>query len=161
MPATSTGGRFARPATDDEPLDHAWRPIDPAVDVFEERTDAAPRPVPDDPTVLCWWLPSFWGCPEEPEPEAPARVVIDVGPVRDERDLHAVLKRELGFTSFDGMNWAAFWDAITALVPMAPELCFTGRADPERRLPEAAAVLDAQLAAYGLTSPGFRVIHHP
>ncbi|MFJ4850997.1 MULTISPECIES: CPCC family cysteine-rich protein [unclassified Streptomyces] len=153
------GRRFARPPADDEPLDPDWRPIDPAVDLFEEWTGGAHRPWPEDRTVLCWWLPSFWGRPEEPEPQALPRVVIDVGAVRGDRDLHAVLKRELGFPSFYGMNRAAFWDAITGLVPMPAELCFTGWAGLERRVPESAAALRGELAGYAAAAPGFTVVY--
>ncbi|MET9670405.1 barstar family protein [Streptomyces sp. NPDC006475] len=34
-------------------------------------------------------------------------VIIDVGQVDDERGLHALLKAELGFPAFYGMNWDA------------------------------------------------------
>lgn len=91
---------FVRPAAEDEPLDAAWRPVDPLTDRFEEWHGGRGRPWPEDRSVLCWWLPSFWGCPEEPDPPPARRVVIDVGPVRDVRGLHAVLKRELGFPAF-------------------------------------------------------------
>ncbi len=65
------GRRFARPPADDEPVDAHWRPIDPAEDLFEEWKGEARRPWPADRSVLCWWLPSFWGRPE-PTAEAGA-----------------------------------------------------------------------------------------
>ncbi|MEU6540552.1 barstar family protein [Streptomyces sp. NPDC047000] len=40
-------------------------------------------------------------------------ITIDVSEVTDERALHLLLKRELGFPDFYGMNWDAFRDAIT------------------------------------------------
>ncbi|MFF3404311.1 barstar family protein [Streptomyces sp. NPDC002659] len=46
-------------------------------------------------------------------------VVIDVSAARDGRQLHAALSQALGFPAFCGMNWDAFWDAITGLVEMA------------------------------------------
>ncbi|MFJ6567953.1 CPCC family cysteine-rich protein [Streptomyces sp. NPDC091292] len=59
------GRRYVRPPAEDEPLDPAWRRIDPTRDSFEdweaegwETGDRAPWP--DDRTVLCWWLPTFW-----------------------------------------------------------------------------------------------------
>ncbi|MGW4383360.1 CPCC family cysteine-rich protein [Kitasatospora sp. NPDC004531] len=55
--------RHVRPAADDEPVDAAWRPIDPLTDRFEAPNSAERRPWPEDLSVLCWWLPSFWGCP--------------------------------------------------------------------------------------------------
>lgn len=153
------GRRFARPPTDDEPLDRGWRPIDPAADSFEDWTGEAHRPWPDDRSVLCWWLPSFWGCPEEPEQDVPRQVAIDVGSVHSERDLHAVLMRTLGFPSFYGMNWNAFWDAITGLIPMPAELCFTHWAELERRAPKAASALRRQLDRYQRTCEGFNVVY--
>jgi hypothetical protein len=87
------GRRFVRPPAADELPDPDWRPIDLATDFFEDWRSEDHRPWPDDRSVLCWWLPSFWGVPEEPESIVGRRVVIDVGPVHSERDLHAVLRR--------------------------------------------------------------------
>ena len=48
-----------RPATDDDPLEAGWRPIDLERDSFEPegKQDA---PWPEDATVLYWWRPTFW-----------------------------------------------------------------------------------------------------
>ena len=54
------GRRCARPPTEDEPLDPAWRPIDLARDSFEDRAAEDCTPWPEDLSVLCWWLPTFW-----------------------------------------------------------------------------------------------------
>ena len=53
-------------------------------------------------------------------------VTIDVGRVVDERGLHVLLKQELCFPDFYGMNWDAFWDAITGLVEIPDHLRFLG-----------------------------------
>jgi hypothetical protein len=45
--------KHVRPPRADEPVDPAWRPIDPAVDVFEE-WEVPQRPWPEDPVQLCW-----------------------------------------------------------------------------------------------------------
>ncbi|MFJ5518048.1 barstar family protein [Streptomyces griseoluteus] len=42
-------------------------------------------------------------------------ITIDVSEVSDESALHLLLKQKLGFPDFYGMNWNAFWDAITGL----------------------------------------------
>jgi hypothetical protein len=55
----------AGPSATDVPVDPHWRPIDPAVDEFEDHTDARQRPWPEDRSVLCWWLPTFWGRGED------------------------------------------------------------------------------------------------
>jgi hypothetical protein len=52
--------RFARPPAADEPLDPAWRLIDPIRDSFEDWEAADPAPWPGDRSALCWWLPAFW-----------------------------------------------------------------------------------------------------
>ncbi|WP_078955217.1 CPCC family cysteine-rich protein [Streptomyces griseus] len=49
------GRRYVRPPTEDEPLAPAWRLIDPTRAPSEDRA-----PWPDDPSVLCRWLPTFW-----------------------------------------------------------------------------------------------------
>lgn len=54
------GRHFARPAATDEPLDPAWRPIDRSRDSFEDWHAAERVPWPEDRSVLCWWLPTFW-----------------------------------------------------------------------------------------------------
>ncbi|MEV7725127.1 CPCC family cysteine-rich protein [Streptomyces sp. NPDC087917] len=146
------GRRFARPPSHDEPRDPAWRPIDPTVDSFEDFAGEGRRPWPEDRSVLCWWLPSFWGVPEEPECDPVREVVIDVGSVRVERDLHEVLKRALGFPPFYGMNRAAFHDAITGLVAMPEVLRFVHWAELELRQPSAATALRDELRAYGQTA---------
>ncbi|MGK5627945.1 barstar family protein [Streptomyces sp. URMC 123] len=86
-------------------------------------------------------------------------MVIDVGAVSSDRDLHDVLKRELGFPAFYGMNWAAFWDAITGLDEMPRMLRFIRWAELERRAPLAAAALRAQLVRYETTTEGFSVVY--
>lgn len=47
-----------RAATDDEPLDPGWRPVDVDRDV---RTPVQDAGWPDDLTVLYYWRPTFWG----------------------------------------------------------------------------------------------------
>ncbi|WP_327150156.1 CPCC family cysteine-rich protein [Nocardia sp. NBC_01329] len=54
------GRTHARSPEADEPLDPAWRPIDPARDHFEDPRTGLRQPWPDDPTTLYWWLPTFW-----------------------------------------------------------------------------------------------------
>ncbi|OEJ95841.1 CPCC family cysteine-rich protein [Streptomyces thermolilacinus] len=153
------GRRFVRRPTDEEPRDPRWRPVNPAVDFFEDWRSDTRRPWPTTPSALCWWLPSFWAPAEEPEPEVPHSVVIDVGAVSSDRDLHGLLKRELGFPAFYGMNWAAFWDAITGLVEIPRVLRFAHWAELERRAPLAAAALRAQLVRYGEATEGFSVVY--
>jgi hypothetical protein len=48
-----------RPATDDEPIEPGWRPIDNARDSFEPDGEQE-APWPEDSIVLYWWRPTFW-----------------------------------------------------------------------------------------------------
>ncbi|UOQ88582.1 hypothetical protein MUN74_15100 [Agromyces endophyticus] len=50
---------LVRSATDQEPLDSGWRPIDHEQDSFEAEDDRDAE-WPDDLTTLYWWRPTFW-----------------------------------------------------------------------------------------------------
>ncbi|WP_405669072.1 CPCC family cysteine-rich protein [Streptomyces sp. NBC_01166] len=54
------GRRHVRPALPDESVDPAWRPIDLTQDSFEDGKSDERAPWPQDTSVLCWWLPTFW-----------------------------------------------------------------------------------------------------
>ncbi|KIF70723.1 ribonuclease inhibitor [Streptomyces sp. AcH 505] len=75
-------------------------------------------------------------------------VIIDVGRVDDERELHALLKTELGFPAFYGMNWDAFWDALTGLVQIPDHLRFTGWDHLNTCVPRGATLLAQTLDRY-------------
>ncbi|MFF0158713.1 barstar family protein [Streptomyces sp. NPDC005263] len=75
-------------------------------------------------------------------------ITIDVSEVTDERALHLLLKRELGFPDFYGMNWAAFWDAITGLVRIPDHVRFLGWAQLMAGVPSGAATLQGALDNY-------------
>ncbi|MFE5407081.1 hypothetical protein ACFQ9Z_38620 [Streptomyces sp. NPDC056580] len=59
-PRARRHARLARDPADGEPLDPAWRPIDLTRDSFEDWAVEDRVPWPDDHSVLCWWLPTFW-----------------------------------------------------------------------------------------------------
>lgn len=71
----------------------------------------------------------------------PALVTIDLSEITSPRQLHAALAAALGFPSFYGMNWDAFWDAITGLVDMPQQLALRGWPAFAARLPHDAALL--------------------
>lgn len=70
-----------------------------------------------------------------------ARVTIDLRDINTARQLHAALAAALGFPAIYGMNWDAFWDAVTGLVDMPQQLELLGWQTLETRLPRDAAVL--------------------
>ena len=71
----------------------------------------------------------------------PGLVTIDLRDIHSPRQLHAALAAALVFPSFYGMNWDAFWDAVTGLVEMPQQLKLLGWQDFAARLPHDAAVL--------------------
>nr|WP_251373809.1 barstar family protein [Janthinobacterium sp. JC611] len=76
--------------------------------------------------------------------------------INSPRQLHAALAAALGFPSFYGMNWDAFWDAITGLVDMPQQLELRGWPAFAARLPHDAAILQrclARLAQNALDAP--------
>ncbi|MFJ4712496.1 barstar family protein [Streptomyces sp. NPDC088785] len=75
-------------------------------------------------------------------------ITIDVSGVGDERALHLLLMRELGFPEFYGMNWAAFWDAITGLVGIPDQVRFLGWELLADRVPEGSDLLRRALDDY-------------
>jgi len=70
-----------------------------------------------------------------------ALVTIDLSEINSPRQLHAALAAALGFPSFYGMNWDAFWDAVTGLVDMPQQLELRGWQGLAARLPHDAALL--------------------
>ena len=82
-----------------------------------------------------------------------ALVTIDLSDINTAHQLHASLAAALGFPSFYGMNWDAFWDAITGLVHMPQQLELRGWQDFATRLPADAALLQRILARMAQDMP--------
>ncbi|KAA5830581.1 ribonuclease inhibitor [Saccharopolyspora hirsuta] len=68
-------------------------------------------------------------------------MIVDLSEVETARQLHLVLKRAFGFPPMYGMNWDAYWDAITGLVELPDEITFTGWARLAEKLPRDAEIL--------------------
>lgn len=68
-------------------------------------------------------------------------MIIDLGQIGSVQELHLKFKTELGFPDFYGMNWDAFWDAITGLVDMPEELIIINFEKLEEELPTDAEIL--------------------
>ena len=73
-------------------------------------------------------------------------MTIDLNDINTARQLHASLAAALAFPSMYGMNWDAFWDAITGLVDMPQQLELRGWPAFAARLPADAAILQRILA---------------
>lgn len=63
-------------------------------------------------------------------------VVINVNNIINARELHELLKSNLDFPDFYGMNWDAFWDAITGLVELPNSITFEGWKHLKKLLPK-------------------------
>lgn len=68
-------------------------------------------------------------------------VEIDVTNVTNSNQLHSLLKKNLDFPDFYGMNWDAFWDAITGLVEMPKKLILIGWDNVEKTIPNDAVLM--------------------
>ena len=83
----------------------------------------------------------------------PALATIDLSDINTARQLHASLAAALAFPSMYGMNWDAFWDAITGLVDMPQQLELRGWPAFATRLPADAAMLQRSLARLAQDMP--------
>jgi ribonuclease inhibitor len=75
-------------------------------------------------------------------------LIIDLGHIDSVQELHLKLKTELGFPEYYGMNWDAFWDAITGLVEMPEELILINFEKLEVALPSDAEILKDLIREY-------------
>ncbi|MFP9131294.1 barstar family protein [Niallia sp. BSM11] len=64
------------------------------------------------------------------------KLILDVSAVQNSTDFHYLLKKNLDLPDFYGMNWDAFWDAITGLIELPETLIFEGWSNVEERLPK-------------------------
>ncbi|MEK5500763.1 barstar family protein [Bacillus sp. FSL M8-0168] len=67
--------------------------------------------------------------------ERKEKITLDVSTIKDSTELHNMLKEKLEFPDFYGMNWDAFWDAITGLVELPKTIIFEGWDKVEEKLP--------------------------
>jgi len=91
----------------------------------------------------------------------PVHISIDLSDINTACQLHATLAAALAFPANYGMNWDAFWDAITGLVDMPQQLRFMGWQVLEERLPRDAALLQRILARMAHDAPdGATQVHY-
>ncbi|MEL4028549.1 barstar family protein [Caldifermentibacillus hisashii] len=69
------------------------------------------------------------------------KLILDVGAVQNSTELHCLLQKNLGLPDFYGMNWDAFWDAITGLIELPETLIFEGWNNVEGKLPKDSHIL--------------------
>ena len=72
-------------------------------------------------------------------------VTIDVKNVTNANQLHSLLKKKLNFPNYYGMNWDAFWDAITGLVEMPKKLIIVGWENVEKTIPQDLIIMKSLL----------------
>lgn len=68
-------------------------------------------------------------------------LILDVTAVQNSTELHCLLQKNLELPDFYGMNWDAFWDAITGLIELPETLIFEGWNNVEERLPKDSQIL--------------------
>lgn len=85
-------------------------------------------------------------------------VVLDVSNVKSEAELHRILKEKLDFPDFYGMNWSAFWDAITGLVELPETLIFEGWESLRISLPTDSEILKQKLDKRNEMFPSWKSI---
>lgn len=72
-------------------------------------------------------------------------VQIDLNAIQTADQLHELLRDTLDFPGWYGMNWDAFWDAITGLVEMPKRLRLVGWSSLVERLPRDANLMKSCL----------------
>ncbi len=87
-------------------------------------------------------------------------ITIDLQDVRSGEELHALLAARLGFPTFYGRNWDAFWDAITGLVELPAAVRLVGWQGFAARLPEEARQLHRCLGDFARELPGHTAIEY-
>lgn len=75
-------------------------------------------------------------------------IVLEVSQIKTPIELQTILKKKLGFPEFYGMNWDAFWDAITGLVELPDKIIINGWNNLYETLPEDARILKDILESY-------------
>jgi len=83
-------------------------------------------------------------------------IEIDLNTIKNINDLHKLLKEKLGFPSFYGMNWDAFWDSITGLVEMPRTLRLIGWNSLLNTLPSDSLIMKECLEEYNNQYPNWR-----
>jgi len=86
-------------------------------------------------------------------------IELDLASVETPMDLHVLLWDRLGFPSYYGRNWDAFWDCITdpQQSSMPNVLRLSGWSILNRRMPRDARLLRQALEDLPTERPGIRV----
>lgn len=85
-------------------------------------------------------------------------IIIDVTEVRTSKELHEILKKELDFPIFYGMNWDAFWDTITGLVELPEKLVIRGWDNLVKALPNDTEIMKRLLDKFNKDYPNWKCI---
>ncbi len=83
-------------------------------------------------------------------------IKIDLSEINSAIELHSILKIQLDFPSFYGMNWDAFWDSITGLVELPHTLVIYGWKNVQLKLPDEAMKLKRLLQEYNELYPSLK-----
>lgn len=84
--------------------------------------------------------------------------IINLSMISSIKDLHTKFKLELEFPEFCGMNWDAFWNAITGLIEMPTVLKLTEWKDFSIRFPDDADILSNIATDFNAQFPEKKII---
>ncbi len=84
------------------------------------------------------------------------KLILDISAVQNLNELHSLLKKELELPDYYGMNWDAFWDAITGLIELPDTLIFEGWNNVEEKLPKDSQVFTGILNDYNEQYPQWK-----
>ena len=79
--------------------------------------------------------------------------IIDITEIKSSKELQKKLKKELAFPEFYGMNWEAFWDAITGLVELPEVLVIRGWNNIVETLPSDTEIMRALFEKFNKNYP--------
>ncbi|EAC6223013.1 barnase inhibitor [Listeria monocytogenes] len=80
-------------------------------------------------------------------------VTIDLKKVSTKEELQILLKRNLDFPDYYGINWDAFWDTITGVVELPDKIIFENWLDLEESIPDEANSLKEMLENFNKKCP--------
>ncbi len=75
-------------------------------------------------------------------------IEINVTPINTPKELQAIIKSRLNMPDFYGMNWDAYWDGITGLIPMPDRIILRGWDIYKEKQPVDAAAFEKIMARY-------------
>ena len=84
------------------------------------------------------------------------KIVIDVSNIKTSAELQEMIKINLEFPEFYGMNWDAFWDTITGGLELPKKLILVGWNNLKNKLPEDTEIMTNLLSDFNKEYPNLK-----